>query len=114
MGGSYRWLVRKALYGLQSSPADWASYRDKELLRVQISDPVSARLFQSITDSSMWLLRDTEGLLRGYVDDLAIFSERKIAEALVAVIKGLWKTSEPDWADDNPHPNKARLEGDAS
>ena len=102
-----RWVVRKALYGLQSSPADWASYRDKELLRVQISDPICARLFQSLTDSSMWLLRDTEGLLRGvmivYVDDLAIFSERRIAEALVAVIKGLWKTSEPDWADDNPH-----------
>ena len=34
-----------------------------------------------------------------YVDDLAIFAEREVADALVGLIKGLWKTSEPNWAD---------------
>ena len=103
MASGDRWVVRKALYGLQSSPADWASYRDKELRKLQLATPINAVLSQSLTDSSMWLLKDEEGVLHAvmivYVDDLAIFAEKRVAEALVTLIKGLWKTSEPDWAD---------------
>ena len=103
MNPRHRWVVRKALYGLQSSPADWASYRDKELQKLQISSPACATLCQSVTDSSMWFLKDSEGTLHAimtvYVDDLAIFAEKKVADSLVSLIRGLWKTSEPEWAD---------------
>ena len=35
-----RWRVRRALYGLATSPRDWADYRDSVLRQVEVEEPV--------------------------------------------------------------------------
>ena len=86
--GSDRWVVRKALYGLQTSPRDWSVYRDKVLRSLRVEAPVAATLQQSRTDDCMWFLRSEDGALWGilivYVDDLAAFGPTEVVQSLVA------------------------------
>ena len=86
-----RWWVRKALYGLPTSPRDWSNYRDKEL-RETVLEWNGGRycLFQSKADESLWFLRsvfeggvgEIAGLLVVYVDDLAFFSPQAFGRAV--------------------------------
>ena len=96
-----RWRVKRALYGLATSPRDWANYRDTVLRQVEVQAPVRASLEQSRTDESMSFLRDDTGVMHGilivYVDDLGVFARAEVAEALVKAIRAQWKTSEPTW-----------------
>ena len=99
-----RWRVQRALYGLQTSPRDWATYRDRELRAIRIGSPVEARLQQGVTDDSLWLVKNKEGvtvaLMIVYVDDIGLFGPRLILEALVGELSKKWKLSEPSWARD--------------
>ena len=105
VGHNHRWLVRKALYGLQTSPRDWSTYRDQQSRRVKVGSPVKATLCQSITDENLWLLKGDMGvvfvLVIVYVDDMALFGEKAHVGALVKEIQALWKTSPPSWPDDS-------------
>ena len=97
----HRWRVRRALYGLQTSPRDWAVYRDKELRALKIPSVEDATLMQSQTDDSMWLLRTVAGqtvaVMIVYVDDIAVFGPRDMTERVSAAILARWKTSTPIW-----------------
>ena len=105
MQHNHRWLVRKALYGLQTSPRDWSTYRDQQLREVKVETPVKAMLCQSISDENLWLLKGDLGvvfvLVVIYVDDMALFGERAHVEALVQEIQALWKISTPSWPDES-------------
>ena len=105
MDPSHRWRVRKALYGLQTSPRDWAEHRDEALKGMVISSPVAATLHQSLTDSSLWHVRDQAGSVIAvvivYVDDVALFGPESVVRALVAVIGEKWTLSEPTWSLNN-------------
>ena len=48
-----RWKVKKALYGLQTSPRDWQQHRDKELRTIRLASPEGAKLHQGVTDESL-------------------------------------------------------------
>ena len=81
---SDRWWVKKALYGLPTSPRDWGNYRDQEFRNFELKVEDQVYVFcQSKSDESLWFLRSagetglgaTTGLLVVYVDDLA-FSRR--------------------------------------
>ena len=106
-----RWYVRKALYGLPTSPRDWGDYRDSVFRTFAVEkDGVSHGLFQSKSDESLWLLRtvgaDGAGAIVGlvvvYVDDLAIFSTPELCAGLIEQIQLKWKTSEPSWLQEGP------------
>ena len=43
-----RWRVRRALYGLQTSPRDWSVYRDGELRGIGLESPCVAKLKQGL------------------------------------------------------------------
>ena len=77
MESTDRWRVRRALYGLQTSPRDWAVYRDKELRGISVATPVDVCLKQGLTDDSLWFIKSrtghTLGLMIVYVDDIALF-----------------------------------------
>ena len=61
-----RWHVRKALYGLPTSPRDWGDYRDSEFKTFAIPcDGVTYGLFQSKSDESLWLVRPVGELGKG-------------------------------------------------
>ena len=101
-----RWWVKKALYGLPTSPKDWGNYRDQEFRALQIlCDGRVYGLLQSKADESLWFLREivekeyTEvvGLLVADVDDLAVFAETAICESFIQAVQLKWKTSPPTW-----------------
>ena len=97
----HRWLVRRALYGLQTSPRDWAQHRDKILAGIRLKEAQQCALVQSVTDESLWLLKGAnqtiEALVMVYVDDMAIFGPAELLEKLVAEIQSIWTISGPNW-----------------
>ena len=101
-----RWWVRKALYGLPTSPRDWGRYRDAEFQKVRITwQGCEYCLEQTKSDDALWLLRtldangmgSIEGVLVVYVDDLALFAPEGLAKEFIQAIQMRWKTSEPEW-----------------
>ena len=101
-----RWWIRKALYGLPTSPRDWGRYRDQEFKKFVItSEGVTHHLVQTKSDDALWLARvfkdgclgDVAGILIVYVDDLAFLGPPELCKQFVAAIRANWKTSEPEW-----------------
>ena len=101
-----RWWVKKALYGLPTSPKDWGNYRDQEFrLLTLYRDELAYVLVQSKADESLWFIRENVGaeygevvgLLVVYVDDLAVFSKVAICNAFIKAVQDKWKTSPPTW-----------------
>ncbi|CAE7498061.1 unnamed protein product [Symbiodinium microadriaticum] len=106
LGKDDRWWVRKALYGLPTSPRDWGRYRDAEFQKVRIEwQGQEYCLVQTKTDDALWLLRTLDsdgmgpiaGVLIVYVDDLAMFAPEGLAKEFIRAIQSRWKTSEPEW-----------------
>ncbi|CAE7837355.1 RE1 [Symbiodinium sp. CCMP2592] len=106
-----RWYVKKALYGLPTSPRDWGDYRDGELRKFVVTcESRSYGLIQSKSDESLWFLRligenglgDICGILVVYVDDLAFFSTKLLCQAFIDQVQGRWKTSDPSWFGEDP------------
>ena len=108
---SDRWWVKKALYGLPTSPRDWGNYRDQEFraFELQVDECVYV-LCQLKADESLWFLRSkgpeglgaSVGLLVVYVDDLAFFADEKICQAFIETVQKKWKTSPPTWFGKEP------------
>ena len=101
-----RWWVRKALYGLPTSPRDWGKYRDGEFRKFRMNwEGVSVCLEQTKSDDALWLARrlegeqlgDIEGVLVVYVDDLAFLGPASLCQAFVSSVQTNWKTSDPEW-----------------
>ena len=106
-----RWWIRKALYGLPTSPRDWGRYRDAEFTKFCLRwGKDEYHLVQTLSDDALWLARkvtksgygDTEGILVVYVDDLAFLAPRGLGEAFVAAVQERWKTSTPEWFSERP------------
>ncbi|CAE7427987.1 GIP [Symbiodinium sp. CCMP2592] len=111
LGRDDRWWIRKALYGLPTSPKDWGRYRDEEFTKLEIvSEGVTYRLTQMKSDDALWLARtfkdgslgDTAGILVVYVDDLAFFGPADLCSQFILAIKARWKTSDPEWICERP------------
>ena len=106
-----RWHVRKALYGLPTSPRDWGDYRDKEFRTLSVlCEGTSYALFQSKSDESLWLVQPVDqqgkgvisGLLVVYVDDLAFFGPVGLCQCFIEQVQKKWKTSPPSWFGEDP------------
>ena len=107
----HRWWIRKALYGLPTSPRDWGRYRDAEFKKVSLLwNGEVYYLMQTHTDEALWVARTSSngelgpiaGILIVYVDDLAFLGPRELCECFLKVIRDRWKTSEPEWLSENP------------
>ena len=102
--GEY-WEITGALYGMQESPADWASYRDETLPTIDICcQGKTTHLVRSNHEPNMWLLRCPEtseilAILSIYVDDLLLSGTPETCDAIWTAIKAKWKISEPEYAD---------------
>ncbi|OLP80247.1 Copia protein [Symbiodinium microadriaticum] len=99
------WEITGALYGMQESPADWASYRDETLPMIEVWHQGKLHhLERSKFEPNMWLLRCSEtsellAVLSIYVDDLLLSGTAEASEAIWAAIKAKWRISEPEYAD---------------
>ena len=109
-----RWVIQKALYGLDSSPKNWADYRDSEFRKISWTS--SSRTFWltqcpernlwrilSRADSQMHQLEiddeeaKTEGYVVVYVDDLLIVGSSTTVQEGLNRIRSQWECSEPSW-----------------
>ena len=109
-----RWVIQKALYGLDSSPKNWADYRDSEFRKISWTS--SSRTFWltqcpernlwrilSRADSQMHQLEidedeaKTEGYVVVYVDDLLIVGGSTTVQEGLNRIRSQWECSEPSW-----------------
>ena len=79
------WLVKKALYGLVTSPRDWCDHRDGKIrsfqwmregrpVRVQATPQADIWLVQEQDDQSTWT---TKGAVATYVDDVLRWAKRR-------------------------------------
>eukprot|EP00439_Symbiodinium_sp_Y106_P027584 s4975_g3.t1 len=97
-----KWLVLKALYGLQESPSAWAHDRDAKLagMRWIGACGVPCRLQRCVSEENLWKVvkestSEVIGLVGVYVDDLLLTTEPDELAELVRAIQLLWKTSDP-------------------
>ena len=106
-----RWWIKKALYGLPTSPKDWGNYRDREFVTLKfVSKGITYCLTQMKSDDALWLARevregcfgDVAGVLIVYVDDLAFLGPEDLCWQFVTAIRAKWKTSDPEWIGERP------------
>ena len=112
-----RWVIQKALYGLDSSPRNWADYRDEEFRALTWkSDSKSFWLIQT-PEKNLWRILSrplpregqppldvtdddeayTEGYVVVYVDDLLITGPQEVVKGCMQRIRSQWECSEPSW-----------------
>ena len=98
-----RWLVSKALYGLTTSPRDWAVHRDAVLRKMKIPSALGFLfLKQGLVDENVWRICDEKGEVHGllivYVDDLMCLAEKERASELWRAVRAEWQSTDPSWA----------------
>ena len=117
-----RLVVRKAVYGLDQSPRDWAFLRDSKLPKLVIQwQGREFRMFQSYAEDSLWLVMHQEpkrgyeatsaeepssevaGWAAVYVDDILIAAPEGLAHSIAHAIRGCWECSEPQQVGKDPN-----------
>ena len=106
MGGVCKetiWRVKRALYGMVTSPRSWEVYRNKTLAQMRGAVPEGeVRFVPSEIDGSLWYIMvgtKRAGAILCYVDDLLIAGERVVAKEASRIVASTWKCSEPQWDD---------------
>ena len=99
------WLIRKALYGFNTSPSYWAIYRDQVLEELTWEDNNVAYHLIQTKERNLWRIVEKEtqvvrGLLLVYVDDLLVMGDAVARPGLLKCIQSRWKTSTPETVDD--------------
>ena len=97
------WRVKRALYGMVTSPKSWEVYRNKTMaeMRGKVKEG-EVTLVPSQVDGSLWYAMVSQrrvGLVICYVDDLLIAGEKDVAEEVTNMFRKTWKCSEPQWDD---------------
>ncbi|CAE7246820.1 RE1 [Symbiodinium natans] len=105
---SERWVIQRALYGLDLSPAAWSRHRDKCLSQLKWAfEGLEYRLTQSDSEPSLWKIQDSSNALKGligvYVDDMLLSACRGFLESVAGAIQTLWETSDIKFAEDGLH-----------
>ena len=106
------WLVKKALYGLVTSPRDWCDHRDgkiKDFRWDRRGRPIRA---QATPQADIWLMQEedekmgwkTKGALATYVDDVLMVGEEEIIRGFIEQVKTHWKIGEPEWVMEGREP----------
>ena len=115
------WLVDKALYGFQSSPAHWAVYRDQTMRRFTWQGNASPGEVQKdykleqTPEGNLWRILckggdapgeevrpdgyRQEGLVVVYVDDLMVLAEPHAKHSFLKRLKEEWTCSTPEEVD---------------
>ena len=90
------WGLVRALYGLRQAPALWSAHRDKVLQ--QMAFPAGLKMQRGRTVTSLWVLRDNKGEIKGvviiYVDDILLLGEEDVIRMVAATIQCEWRTSD--------------------
>lgn len=107
------WLVRKALYGLATSPKDWCLHRDRCFREFSWNEGgVDYKVVKTAQDD-MWAVRGRRageaewqmvGLCATYVDDILIAGNMAVVKGIHEKIRESWKIGEPSWIQEGGEP----------
>ena len=111
-----RWIVEKAVYGLDTSPSDWQQHRDRVMRAARWWTHGNHYWFLQTAEPNMWHVMSTEapqdsftavmdrgirvGMVLSYVDDFLIMGRRGVVEDTVTQLRDMWRTSVPEWVSD--------------
>ena len=95
------WVVKKALYGFQTSPSHWALHRDERFSTFAWECQGEKFMLQPTKERNLWRIvkegdKRPVGLMLVYVDDLLVMGTWKAHDGLVSRIQQEWKTSKPE------------------
>ncbi|OLQ15439.1 Retrovirus-related Pol polyprotein from transposon TNT 1-94 [Symbiodinium microadriaticum] len=106
MGGVCKetiWRVKRALYGMVTSPRSWEVYRNQTMAKMKGAiKEGEVSLKPSEIDGSLWYIHvgsRRAGAVICYVDDLLIVGEDEVATEVAAMFRKTWKCTEPQWDD---------------
>ncbi|CAL1144503.1 unnamed protein product [Cladocopium goreaui] len=98
------WLVDAAMYGLVSSPRDWADHRDQVIPTMTWLREEAGRRwkgsFQRAADQHLWHLSERcqetgeekdRGIMTVYVDDVLLAADEKTAQCALQAIAAVWE-----------------------
>ena len=110
-----RWICDGAMYGLDTSPADWASFRDHRMSSFRWETPTHRCHLARSPEPNIWSIMgvsktnypeavinddahaDPLGFLIVYVDDILCAGPRNVVEASLGRIRDEWTCSEVEW-----------------
>ena len=105
------WLVDAAMYGLVSSPRDWADHRDNTIPSMvwhrEEAEKKWKGSFHRAADQHLWHLRETCletgevkncGVMAIYVDDVLLAAAPQVATCALDAIASIWECSKPEKA----------------
>ena len=100
-----RWIIDKAMYGLDSSPADWRVYRDTMLQQFKWELNGLQHELRPTPEGNLWQVIATQadgkekavGYVAVYVDDLLAVGPDDVVRAVLQRITQEWKCSEPEF-----------------
>ena len=119
------WVVTGAMYGLTTAPRDWGIHRDATVKTMEwTSKTQSGREvklgFKQLGDANLWAVAEiagqgSDGNRRWgeyfgfgafYVDDMLVVGSKKITQEAAAMVRSVWNTSDPEWAESGGKPVK--------
>ena len=110
-----RWICDGAMYGLDTSPADWASFRDHRMSSFRWETQTHRCHLARSPEPNIWSIMgvsktnypeavinddahaDPLGFLIVYVDDILCAGPRNVVEAALGRIRDEWTCSEVEW-----------------
>ena len=111
-----RWIVEKAVYGLDTSPSDWQQHRDRVMRAARWWTNGKHYWFLQTAEPNMWHVMSTEapqnsftavmdrgirvGMVLSYVDDIEIMGQRCVVDDTLTQLRDMWRTSIPEWVSD--------------
>ena len=107
------WLVKKALYGLVTSPRDWCVHRDQKIKDFKWEIEHTQYMMERTAQDDVWAIKSLvegdgswklAGLCSTYVDDILITGERKVIEQFHQRVREHWKIGEPEWVEEGREP----------
>ena len=101
------WRVQHALYGLRSSPADWATYRNRLMRSFQWQHEGVTLELRETPEPNLWKIVERrpldqeelppKGFIGVYVDDFIVVGAKDIVKGALSRIEMEWKCSPAEW-----------------
>ena len=103
-GANERWKILKALYGLPSSPACWAKFRDETMKTFEWETENGRVGLQQTPEGNLWKIVNLEGADAGkmvgqvlvYVDDLMVLGPPEIRMSFLERLGSEWTCAPAD------------------
>ena len=118
VGLDERWICDGAMYGLDTSPADWATFRDRHLGTFRWETQTHRCHLARSPEPNIWSIMGVPkeqyptpnlnddayanplGFLIVYVDDVLCAGPREVVESTLARVRKEWTCSEVEWVGD--------------